>query len=72
MGKGKGKLNCWFTPISAGIILYEAINLRHGRALYFVRQTTFKLGVLTRFIYQQNALIPATFDASNRTLIRTF
>ncbi len=72
MGKGKGKLDSWFTPIAAGIILYEAVNLRHGRALYFVRQTTFKLGVLTRFIYISGTMIPLAYTPLKRVLIRSF
>ena len=72
MGKGKGKLDSWFTPVSAGVILYEAINLRHGRALYFVRQTTFKLGVFTRFVYISGTIIPLAYTPLRRVMIRSF
>lgn len=72
MGKGKGKLSCWFTAIPAGIILFEAINLRHGRSMYFVTQTTFKLGVLTRFIYRKGAIMTLAYRTSRRVMVRPF
>jgi large subunit ribosomal protein L16 len=45
MGKGKGKLNAWFTNVRGGIFLIEFLNVRHGRALYFMRQIFFRLGI---------------------------
>jgi large subunit ribosomal protein L16 len=50
MGKGKGKLESWFTNIAAGVILIEFQNLRKGRAFYFSKQMTSKLGTSTTFI----------------------
>lgn len=50
MGKGKGKLEGWFTTVSGGTILVEFQNLRKGRAYYFSRQMTHKLGTPTTFI----------------------
>ena len=48
MGKGKGKLEAWYTTIYPGTILTEFKNLRYGRAFYFCKQLTFKLGVPTK------------------------
>jgi len=50
MGKGKGKLECWFTNVSGGVTLIEFKNLRRGRSIYFVKQMTHKLGVDTKYI----------------------
>ena len=44
MGKGKGKLECWFTNIRGGTILFEFKNLRFGRAVFFIKQIQHKLG----------------------------
>jgi large subunit ribosomal protein L16 len=49
MGKGKGKLECWFTNIRGGIILFEFKNLRSGRANYFIKQIKHKLGTIMTF-----------------------
>jgi len=50
MGKGKGKLEAWVTNVRAGTILIEFQNLRKGRASYFSKQMTSKLGTPTSFI----------------------
>lgn len=50
MGKGKGKLECWFTSIAGGVTLIEFKNLRKGRSIYFVKQMTHKLGIKTKYI----------------------
>ena len=52
MGKGKGKLKDWFSHTSPGINLFEYRNLRSGRAVYFLRQLSFRLPVRTRIINQ--------------------
>ena len=44
MGKGKGKLQTWFTNIKGGTILIEYKNLRFGRSNYFLKQMQYKLG----------------------------
>lgn len=44
MGKGKGKLNSWFTTLPAGSTLFEVKNLRRGRLIYFSRQIRYRLG----------------------------
>lgn len=44
MGKGKGKLNSWFTILNSGSILFEFKNLRSGRFQYFSSQIEAKLG----------------------------
>ena len=51
MGKGKGKLECWFTNVSGGSILIEFKNLRKGRSDFFMKQMTHKLGIPTNFLY---------------------
>lgn len=70
MGKGKGKMSCWFSHVHPGVILYEAKNLRHGRSIYFVHQTTFKLGVKTRFISKPGTLVMNPFMHSKSLMIR--
>lgn len=54
MGKGKGKLECWFTNVSGGSVLLEFKNLRKGRSDFFMKQMTHKLGVPTKFLYSTN------------------
>lgn len=49
MGKGKGKLENWFTTVAGGTILLEFQNLRLGRARCFSKQMTSKLGTSTVF-----------------------
>lgn len=56
MGKGKGKLECWFTNIKGNVILVEFYNLRYGRSKYFMTQLTHKLGLKTKKIF-----LPQTF-----------
>jgi ribosomal protein L16 len=58
MGKGKGKLECWYTSIPGGVVLVEFRNLRLGRARYFFKQLTHKLGINTKFIFFKNAMTP--------------
>lgn len=43
MGKGKGKLSIWSVNLKVGHLLIEFKNLRTGRALYYARQSSFKL-----------------------------
>lgn len=43
MGKGKGKLSIWSVGLKTGHLLIEFKNLRTGRALYYIRQSRFKL-----------------------------
>ena len=50
MGKGKGKLESWFTNVSAGVMLIEFQNLRKGRASYYAKRMTSKLGTCTVFV----------------------
>lgn len=38
MGKGKGKLDGWFSDIPSGINIIEFKNLRYGRSVYFFKQ----------------------------------
>lgn len=54
MGKGKGKLECWFTNISGGTTLIELKNLRRGRAFFFLKQLSHKLGTPTKFLFNTN------------------
>ena len=61
MGKGKGKLECWFVKINPGATLVEFKNLRFGRAKYFSRQLSFKLGIKTKFIFIKNNFISLPF-----------
>lgn len=43
MGKGKGKLNDWYSKLSYGKVLLEYKNLRRGRSVYFLRQLKYRL-----------------------------
>lgn len=58
MGKGKGKLECWFTNVTNGVIFVEFRNLRIGRSKYFMKQLTHKLGIFTKPIFANNKNLP--------------
>jgi hypothetical protein len=38
MGKGKGKLNSWFSKCNSGSIVIETKNVRPGRTFFFYKQ----------------------------------
>ena len=71
MGKGKGKLECWFTNITNGTILVEFRNLRKGRSIYFMRQLTHKLGLTTKFLFNTSAKIPHPLSLSKHNFFKT-
>lgn len=54
MGKGKGKLECWYTCIAGGVTLIEFKNLRKGRSLFFIKQLTHKFGIPTKSLFNEN------------------
>ena len=72
MGKGKGKLECWFTNISGGSVLLEFKNLRRGRSSFFMKQMTHKLGVPTKFIFSTNFYFNFPIKTSKNVFFRTF
>lgn len=72
MGKGKGKLDCWFTNIVGGVILCEFRNLRPGRASYFMKQLTFKLGIPTKVMFSTTKRLISPMSPSTKTLFKTF
>lgn len=72
MGKGKGKLECWFTNIAGGTIFLEFKNLRKGRSSFFMKQMTHKLGIPTKFIFSTNFYFPFPIKTSQNVFFRTF
>jgi ribosomal protein L16/L10AE len=72
MGKGKGKLECWFTNISGGSVLIEFKNLRKGRSSFFMKQMTHKLGVPTKFLYSTNFYFNFPIKRSKSIFFKTF
>lgn len=72
MGKGKGKLHCWFTSVAGGVVLFEFRNLRRGRSLYFFKQMTFKLGILTKYLFSSHQRIAAPFAPSKKLFVTSF
>lgn len=72
MGKGKGKLECWFTNISGGTFLIEFKNLRKGRADYFMKQMTHKLGIPTQKIFSTRNYYPYPLKTSKRVFFKLF
>jgi ribosomal protein L16/L10AE len=72
MGKGKGKLDCWFTNVTGGTVLFEFKNLRFGRSLFFMRQVSFKLGVPTVNLLNKKAYFNFPYSASKKVLFKTF
>lgn len=72
MGKGKGKLDRWFTAISGGVMLFEFKNLRYGRSRYFMRQMTHKLGIRTKQIFTRRIYVDSFLKLNKKFFLRTF
>lgn len=70
MGKGKGKLECWYTHIHAGVSLFEFKNLRPGRSFYFAKQLKHKLGVNLKISFQLNSRITLPVSLSQTVKMR--
>ena len=54
MGKGTGKLAAWVVELPSGLNIFEFKNLRHGRAVYFMKQVQSKLPVKSRINRSSN------------------
>lgn len=72
MGKGKGKLACWSSTIRGGTTLFEFKNLRYGRALFFMKQLTHKLGVPTKPVFTSFRFNVQPLKISKKVFLRTF
>lgn len=72
MGKGKGKLKTWFLNVRGGAVLAEYKNVRYGRSLYFFKQATFKLGVVTKSLFSQNFLFDFPLRPDKKVFFRSF
>jgi len=72
MGKGKGKLACWFTTVTGGTLLFEFKNLRYGRTLFFMKQVSHKLGIQTKTIFASNLFFNFPLKISRKIFFRTF
>jgi len=72
MGKGKGKLDCWFTTIKGGVILCEFKNLRPGRSAYFTNQMTHKLGIPTKLLFLSSKRIKSPTSFRTQSRLTTF
>lgn len=72
MGKGKGKLECWFTNISGGSIVIEFKNLRKGRAIFFMKQMTHKFGIPTKYLFNTNNYFNLPIKSSKYVFFKTF
>jgi large subunit ribosomal protein L16 len=72
MGKGKGKSVGWATAVASGVVLFEFLNLRVGRSLYYSKQMTCRLGVPTKFIADSETLLVFPLTPSRKVLITTF
>ncbi len=72
MGKGKGKLECWFTSIPGGTMLFEFKNLRYGRSRFFMTQMSHKLGIPVKRIFTSNMRFNFFLKLSKKVLFRTF
>ncbi len=72
MGKGKGKLECWFTNISGGTTLIEFKNLRRGRSIFFMKQLTSKFGIPVKFLFNTNSFFNFPIKNSKSVFFKTF
>jgi ribosomal protein L16/L10AE len=69
MGKGTGKLTCWFTLIKSGSTIIEFKNIRHGRAYYYMRLFSFKMSCDTVFLWSSNLILQTGRKSSWQTKI---
>jgi large subunit ribosomal protein L16 len=72
MGKGKGKLHCWFANIRGGTILFEFKNLRPGRSLFFVKQVEHKLGVRVKYISKMTEYFQLPLKHNKSVVFKSF
>ena len=72
MGKGKGKLECWFTNVRGGVLLIEFKNLRYGRSKYFTTQMTRKLGLKTKTLFNFSFFARLPLFFSKQSPVRVF
>jgi len=70
MGKGKGKLECWYTHVHSGVSIFEFKNLRPGRSLYYCKQLKHKLGVNLKIKFQLIGAIPLPVSLSKTIRMR--
>lgn len=66
MGKGKGKLACWFIKLPSNYSLVEFKNLRLGRANFFSNQISHKLGIPCTFFYINKKIINSPLLKKNK------
>ena len=73
MGKGKGKLNLWFTELAIGHVFIELKNLRKGRSLYFLKQINHKLKGSSKIVYNDhNNSLTNFIGRRNRVSFQSF
>lgn len=72
MGKGKGKLECWYTNVSGGSTIVEFRNLRKGRSSFFMKQLTHKLGTPTKFIFNNKNYFHFPISLAKKTPFMNF
>ena len=65
MGKGKGKLNSWYTNTKGGFFLIELKNLKIGRNIFFLKQINYQLGSLNKIIHKNNYFLKIPLKNSN-------
>ena len=72
MGKGKGKLECWFTNIMGGSIVIQFKNLRKGRSTFFMKQLTHKFGIPTKNLFNTSIFFNYPIKISKSIFFKTF
>jgi len=72
MGKGKGKVHKWFTQIQGGVFLVEFVNLRSGRANYFVTQFSHKLNIKTKLVFKHKLYVNFPCFFLKKTMFSNF
>ncbi len=72
MGKGKGKVEIWFAQLKPGSFLFEFVNLRHGRALYFFKQMMIRLQVPSKPVFKNSFYLPLPTSNSQKFFLTIF
>lgn len=72
MGKGKGKVEIWFSQLKPGLFLFEFFNLRHGRAMFFFKQMARRLQILTKPFFSNKTYLPCPSSNSKKFFFSIF
>ena len=69
MGKGKGKLNAWYSTLSGGHMLVQFKNLRLGRSFFFLKKLRFQLNAEFKIFSKSSYFLKLPFKNKNYKIL---